>query len=131
MEKNKNIVFAIIIIILTVAVIIVMALSSANKSVIKTPNSKEISAIMQNKDIIIIDVRTADEYKAAHVEGAVNIPNDEIENRVNYDKNKPIAVYCQTGVRSSEAAKTLEKMGYTKIYDLGGIENFNVDLTTN
>lgn len=130
MEKNKNIIFAIVIIILIIAVVIVMSLSGTNKSVIQSPNSEEISEIIQDKSITIIDVRTAEEYKTGHVEGAINIPYDEIENEVNYDKDQTIAVYCRTGVRSSEAAKTLEKMGYTKIYDLGGIEDFNVELTT-
>lgn len=130
MEKNKNIIFAIVIIILIIAVVIVMSLSGTNKSVIQSPNSEEISEIIQDKSVIIIDVRTAEEYKTGHVEGAINIPYDEIEKKVNYDKEQAIAVYCRTGVRSSEAAKTLEKMGYTKIYDLGGIEDFNVELTT-
>ena len=130
MEKNKNIIFAVVIIILIIAVVIVMSLSGTNKSVIQSPNSEEISEIIQDKSITIIDVRTAEEYKTGHVEGAINIPYDEIENEVNYDKDQTIAVYCRTGVRSSEAAKTLEKMGYTKIYDLGGIEDFNVELTT-
>ena len=129
MEKNKNIIFAFIIIILIVAVVVVMSLSGTSNSVIQLPNSTEISEIIKNKNITIIDVRTAEEYKTGHVEGAINIPYDEIENEVNYDKEQAIAVYCRTGVRSSEAAKTLEKMGYTKIYDLGGIENFNVELT--
>lgn len=130
MEKNKSIIFAIVIIILIIAVVIVMSLSGTNKSVIQSPNSEEISEIIQDKSVTIIDVRTAEEYKTGHVEGAINIPYDEIENEVNYDKDQTIAVYCRTGVRSSEAAKTLEKMGYTKIYDLGGIEDFNVELTT-
>lgn len=129
MEKNKNIIFAFIIIILIVAVVVVMSLSGTSNSVIQLPNSTEISEIIKNKNITIIDVRTAEEYKTGHVEGAINIPYDEIEKKVNYDKEQAIAVYCRTGVRSSEAAKTLEKMGYTKIYDLGGIENFNVELT--
>lgn len=130
MKKNKSIIFAIVIIILIIAVVIVMSLSGTNKSVIQSPNSEEISEIIQDKSVTIIDVRTAEEYKAGHVEGAINIPYDEIENEVNYDKDQTIAVYCRTGVRSSEAAKILEKMGYTKIYDLGGIEDFNVELTT-
>ena len=130
MEKNKNIIFAIVIIILIIAVVIVMSLSGTNKSVIQSLNSEEISEIIQDKSVTIIDVRTAEEYKTGHVEDAINIPYDEIENEVNYDKDQTIAVYCRTGVRSSEAAKILEKMGYTKIYDLGGIEDFNVELTT-
>ncbi len=131
MKKNKNLIFTIFIIILIIAVIIVMFLGKSGKSIIQTPSSKEISEIIQNKNITIIDVRTQKEYESGHIKGAINIPVTEIEAEINYDKDKPIAVYCRTGARSSEAAKTLEKMGYTKIYDLGGIQNMNVELTTN
>lgn len=131
MKKNKNLIFTIFIIILIIAVIIVMFLGKSGKSIIQKPSSKEISEIIQNKNITIIDVRTQKEYESGHIKGAINIPVTEIEAEINYDKDKPIAVYCRTGARSSEAAKTLEKMGYTKIYDLGGIQNINVELTTN
>ena len=130
MKKNKNLIFVFLIILLIVAVFIVMILGGNSKSVIQTPTSEEISQIIQDKKITIIDVRTKEEYESGHIKGAINIPDTEIENEVNYDKDKAIAVYCRTGVRSSEAAKTLEKMGYTKIYDLGGITNMNVELTT-
>lgn len=130
MKKNKNLIFVFLIILLIVAVFIVMTLGGNSKSVIQTPTSEEISQIIQDKNITIIDVRTKEEYESGHIKGAINIPDTEIENEVNYDKDKAIAVYCRTGVRSSEAAKTLEKMGYTKIYDLGGITNMNVELTT-
>ncbi len=130
MKKNKNLIFVFLIILLIVAVFIVMTLGGNSKSVIQTPTSEEISQIIQDKNITIIDVRTKEEYESGHIKGAINIPDTEIENEVNYDKDKAIAVYCRTGVRSSETAKTLEKMGYTKIYDLGGITNMNVELTT-
>ena len=130
MKKNKNLIFVFLIILLIVAVFIVMIIGGNSKSVIQTPTSEEISQIIQDKNITIIDVRTKEEYELGHIKGAINIPDTEIENEVNYDKNKAIAVYCRTGVRSSEAAKTLEKMGYTKIYDLGGIKNMNIELTT-
>lgn len=130
MKKNKNLIFVFLIILLIVAVFIVMILGGNSKSVIQTPTSEEISQIIQDKNITIIDVRTKEEYESGHIKGAINIPDTEIENEVNYDKDKAIAVYCRTGVRSSEAAKTLEKMGYTKIYDLGGIKNMNIELTT-
>lgn len=130
MKKNKNLIFVFLIILLIVAVFIVMIIGGNSKSVIQTPTSEEISQIIQDKNITIIDVRTKEEYESGHIKGAINIPDTEIENEVNYDKDKAIAVYCRTGVRSSEAAKTLEKMGYTKIYDLGGIKNMNIELTT-
>ena len=131
MEKNKNIIFVVLIIVLIVAIIVVMSFSKSSESVIQTLNSEEVSEIIQDESLIIIDVRTEEEYESGHIEKAINIPYTEIESKVNYDKNQAIAVYCRTGVRSSEAAKTLEKMGYTKIYNLGGVENIDVELTKN
>ena len=131
MEKNKNIIFVVLIVVLIVAIIVVMSFSKSSESVIQTLNSEEVSEIIQDESLIIIDVRTEEEYESGHIEKAINIPYTEIESKVNYDKNQAIAVYCRTGVRSSEAAKTLEKMGYTKIYDLGGVENIDVELTKN
>ena len=131
MEKNKNIIFVVLIVVLIVVIIVVMSFSKSSESVIQTLNSEEVSEIIQDESLIIIDVRTEEEYESGHIEKAINIPYTEIESKVNYDKNQAIAVYCRTGVRSSEAAKTLEKMGYTKIYDLGGVENIDVELTKN
>ena len=131
MEKNKNIIFVVLIVVLIVAIIVVMSFSKSSESVIQTLNSEEVSEIIQDESLIIIDVRTEEEYESGHIEKAINIPYTEIESNVNYDKNQALAVYCRTGVRSSEAAKTLEKMGYTKIYDLGGVENIDVELTKN
>ena len=131
MEKNKNIIFVVLIVVLIVAIIVVMSFSKSSESVIETLNSEEVYEIIQDESLIIIDVRTEEEYESGHIEKAINIPYTEIESKVNYDKNQAIAVYCRTGVRSSEAAKTLEKMGYTKIYDLGGVENIDVELTKN
>ena len=131
MEKNKNIIFVVLIVVLIVAIIVVMSFSKSSESVIQTLNSGEVSEIIQDESLIIIDVRTEEEYESGHIEKAINIPYTEIESKVNYDKNQAIAVYCRTGVRSSEAAKTLEKMGYTKIYNLGGVENIDVELTKN
>jgi rhodanese-related sulfurtransferase len=73
---------------------------------------------------IILDVRRQDEYDAGHIPGAILIPNESI------DKERPkelpdldqiILVYCRSGRRSKEASEKLAKMGYTNIYEFGGI----------
>ena len=73
---------------------------------------------------IIVDVRRQDEYDAGHIPGAILIPNESI------DKERPkelpdldqiILVYCRSGRRSKEASEKLAKMGYTNIYEFGGI----------
>ena len=83
--------------------------------------------IRNNSDVVIIDVRTADEFGYNHLKGAVNIPlQDTSENRIRrYVKNKSsiIIAYCEYGGRSRKAVNKLIKMGYENVYNLdGGIE---------
>lgn len=129
--NKKNILFIIFIIILFILVIFITNIGSSKKSAINTPKVSSISDIVQDENIVLIDVRTEEEYDSGHIPRAINIPYTEIENEVDYDKDKPIAVYCRTGKRSKEVALTLEKMGYTKIYDIGGINNYEGELITN
>jgi len=73
------------------------------------------------KNIILIDVRTADEYKAAHIPGAINIPRGLLEwvtPRQIEDTDTPIYTYCRTGARSAFAAQRLTEMGYTKVTNI-------------
>jgi phage shock protein E len=73
----------------------------------------------------IIDVRTAEEWNAGHIDGAALIPYDQIGERIGSviaDKGAPIAVYCRTGRRSGIAMETLQKLGYTDVVNYGGLE---------
>ncbi len=75
-----------------------------------------------NTDHILIDVRTPEEFANGHIKGAVNIPLDQISNRISQiPQDKPIVLYCRSGNRSSQAARILESAGLTNIYDLGGL----------
>jgi phage shock protein E len=71
---------------------------------------------------ILIDVRTAGEYKSGHLENAILIPYDEIADKIAAHvkkKDEHIVVYCQSGHRAGVAKKTLEKMGYTDVVNAG------------
>lgn len=75
----------------------------------------------------LIDVRTIEEYTGGHVSGAVNIPVDRIQTDIEgvvKDKNDIIIVYCRSGSRSANAARTLMNSGYHVILDAGGIMNY-------
>lgn len=75
-------------------------------------------------DIIILDVRTKEEYEESHIPGAVLIPNETIgigKPELLPDTDREILVYCRSGRRSAQAAKKLVEAGYTQIYDFGGI----------
>ncbi len=76
-------------------------------------------------DFIIVDVRTKEEYDEGHIEGAINIPYDEIDENTNLDKNKTIMVYCKSGVRSNKAYNTLKELGYDVI-DLGAYASIDM-----
>jgi phage shock protein E len=72
-----------------------------------------------------IDVRTVEEYNAGHLEGAINVPYDEIEHKieaVSADKNTDIQLYCRSGRRSGIALETLRSMGYSKVTNAGSYE---------
>lgn len=66
---------------------------------------------------MILDVRTQEEYNDGHIEGAVNIPVDQIEESDIYGvaKDEAIAVYCRSGGRAGVAVSILEKRGYTQV----------------
>jgi phage shock protein E len=75
---------------------------------------------------VVIDVRTSLEYKMGHLEGAINIPHDEIGKKIGSlvpDKSRKIYVYCRSGSRSKKAKESLEKLGYNNIVDLGTMKN--------
>lgn len=76
----------------------------------------------------LIDVRTPEEYSVSHLKEAQNIcvtSADFEEKAASLDKTKPVYVYCKGGRRSAKAAKILEEMGFTQVYDLqGGIRNW-------
>lgn len=95
----------------------------------KPADIKKISLDKANELIadgaILLDVRSADEYKHSHLDGAVNAPYTEIHALIPslvLDKDKKIIVYCATGKRSSQAKYTLDYMGYKNVYFLGGVE---------
>ena len=83
---------------------------------------------------VVVDVRRQDEYDAGHIPGAILIPNESIgcdspEALPDYDQI--ILIYCRTGNRSKQAAEKLAAMGYTNIYEFGGINTWTGDIVTN
>lgn len=76
-------------------------------------------------DVVLVDVRTPEEYRAGHKEGALNIPVDEVEQLASQllpDKNAVILLYCRTGKRADKAMETLRKMGYSHLENLHRFE---------
>jgi len=97
--------------------------------------AEQAKALMDDgKLYTLVDVRTEDEFKAGHIAGAKRIPDTEIKDRAATelpDKGARILVYCRSGVRSAGAAHTLVDLGYTNVYDMGGIINWSYGTVTN
>ena len=78
----------------------------------------------KEESVIVLDVREQDEYNAGHIEGATLLPSGIVKGiaeSVLPDKNAKILVYCASGARSNYAARELVSLGYTQVYDFGGI----------
>lgn len=69
----------------------------------------------------LVDVRSPGEFAAGHVEGAINLPVDQIDARSHElgEKLCPVVVYCASGVRSAFAKRALARRGFVAVYNLG------------
>ena len=82
---------------------------------------------------VVVDVRRQDEYDAGHIPGAILIPNESIGDTQPEelpDLNQIILIYCRSGNRSKQAAQKLYDMGYTNIYEFGGIIDWTGEVVT-
>ncbi|WP_291632645.1 FAD-dependent oxidoreductase [Clostridium sp.] len=97
---------------------------------------KDVRGLVESK-AFIIDVREKNEYELSHIIGAVNIPLSEIRQRVNeIPKDQPVYLHCRSAQRSYNAARALQNIGYTNIYNIAGgfmgisfYESFNDETT--
>ena len=128
---------------LIAAILLVGAFSGcSNKSI---ESNKEVSTVQKNvsfsnitpeeakkrlareKNIILLDVRTKEEYETGHIKDSMLMPVDtlrEVSVKKLVDKDATIFVYCRSGSRSSAAAKILVEQGYKNVFNLGGIINW-------
>ena len=88
-------------------------------------SQEEAKEMMDTQDVLILDVREQEEYDSGHIPDALLLPvgtiTEESAAEVIPDKNTTVLVYCRSGNRSKTAAKTLAGLGYTNIYEFGGI----------
>ncbi|GHA28577.1 hypothetical protein GCM10007103_07790 [Salinimicrobium marinum] len=86
------------------------------------------TAMAAEEELILIDIRTPKEFTQGNIEGAKNInffDADFEAQMLQFDKQKPVYIYCRSGARSAKAAKQLKGMGFKEIYDFeGGILNW-------
>ena len=112
---------------LLVAAISAVAISTSFVAYANTAPQTEQSAVQPEKAKgVWIDVRSAEEFNAGHLQGAVNIPHDKIIEGVKAlgsDKDAPINLYCRSGRRAEAALTELKNAGYTNVTNHGGYED--------
>ena len=85
-------------------------------------------------DAIIIDVRSLEEFNSGHISGAILLPLPRLAEEIIYlvpDLERPVILYCRSGNRSGQALDILTNMGYTNVYNLGGILDWTGEIVTN
>lgn len=89
---------------------------------------EEAKEMMDSEEVIILDVREQDEYDSGHIPDAVLLPvgtiNEDTAAEVIPEKDSKVLVYCRSGNRSKTASSTLVELGYTNIYEFGGINTW-------
>ena len=101
---------------------------NGKKAEYKKITSDEAKKMIETQTVIVVDVRTLEEYTEGHIPNAISVPLETIENKAEAKlKNKDdlILVYCRSGRRSREAALKLIEKGYTNVIDFGGIKDWN------
>ena len=95
-------------------------------------NAKTI--LKNDKNAILIDVRSPQEYKENHLNGSINLPLYDLErnsDKIKYNKEDTLIIYCQSGNRSKRALKILLDQGYTHLYEIkGGLDGIGVPLVS-
>lgn len=94
---------------------------------VKMSPKQAIDKMSEEENYIIVDVRTKEEYDEKHIKDAINIPLASIGDKMPDelpDLDENIYVYCRSGNRSHQAARRLNKLGYTNVIDVGGINSW-------
>lgn len=132
MKNKKLLILFLILIIATLS-----ACSSKNDSAASDYSTitAKVAKDMMDKDstITILDVRTEEEFNTGHIDGAILIPDTDILEMAEEtltDKSATILVYCRSGRRSALAAADLAELGYSNVYDFGGIIDWNYNIVT-
>jgi phage shock protein E len=95
-------------------------------------SQEEAKKMMDTQEVIVLDVREQDEYDSGHIPGAVLLPvgtiNEETASAVIPEKDETVLVYCRSGNRSKTASAALADLGYTNIYEFGGINTWPYEI---
>ncbi len=117
---------------LLLLIVVIICSACQAKTDIRSIEGETVYQMLQNKeDFVLVDVREVDEYKEGHIPHSMLIPLGTIESDFQSkvpSKDKKIVIYCRSGRRSKEAYAKITALGYTDVYDLGGIQDWSYDI---
>ena len=102
-----------------------------DKAAYQKISAEEAYEMMTSQEVVVVDVRTREEYDGGHIENAVLVPNESIGSEMPEalpDKEATLLIYCRSGRRSKEAAQKLLSLGYQNVYDFGGVIDWPYEL---
>ena len=104
------------------------ACGAASSDAYQHISQEKAKEMMDTQEVIILDVREQDEYDSGHIPGAVLLPvgsiDEDTATEVIPEKDSTVLVYCRSGNRSKTASSALAELGYTNIYEFGGINTW-------
>jgi rhodanese-related sulfurtransferase len=104
-------------------ILIAIQFTSCGQTDTKTLSVDSFKQSIADTSVVLLDVRTPEEYAEGHIAGAINIDykNPDFATRVDsLDKNRSYDLYCRSGHRSGESLKLMEEKGFTKVHHLEG-----------
>lgn len=120
-----------LLLILQIAAAVMLLSGCSSASYTQISQDEAMKMMQEQTDYLIVDVRRPDEFAEGHIAGAVNVPNETIEDEAPDalpDKEQTLLVYCRSGNRSKEASQKLADMGYTNVYEFGGINTWEGEI---
>jgi rhodanese-related sulfurtransferase len=110
--------------------IILVFLTACGITGYKNVSTEDAQKLIENNEVVVLDVRTIEEFQGGHIPNATLIPLQELENRLNeIDKEKGYLVVCRSGNRSAQASEILSNNGFSNIYNMtGGMNNWAFEI---
>lgn len=107
-----------------------LVISACSMEGYRNVTAEEAKELIDNKEVMILDVRTPEEYEEGHIPTATLIPLQELENRLNeLDPSESYLIVCRSGNRSGQASEILTANNFDSIYNMtGGMNSWGYDI---
>ncbi|WP_413307469.1 rhodanese-like domain-containing protein [Bacillus sp. 1P10SD] len=114
----------------SVILLIILSACGISSEGYRNVSSVEAKKLIDKKEVVVLDVRTPEEYQEGHIPHAKLVPLQELENSLNeLEKEKPYLVVCRSGTRSAQASEILKSNRFSKIYNMtGGMNTWGYDI---